>query len=78
METTKPLNLTPTTHPQPLDQMVTMQLTPHEAALIMKLRRYSFGQFEIHKIDGNPVRMVVKENQLINPQDGIAMTREQL
>lgn len=46
-------------------QLVDVKITKREAVLVQKLRRYAFGKFLVHKVDGVILRVEVTDSQLI-------------
>ena len=47
-----------------------MELTKKEVALVIALRKISYGIVEVHKVNGEPVRLVSKESISLTDQDG--------
>lgn len=47
-----------------------MELTKKEVALVIALRKINYGVVEVHKVNGEPVRLVSKESISLTEQDG--------
>lgn len=50
---------------------VQIMVSLKEASMIGKLRKIDFGICEVHKVNGEPVRVVLKENISLSEQDGM-------
>lgn len=55
---------------------LTIKVSLYEAALIEKLRKYSYGKFTVQKFDGEPKRVIAEESILLSAEDGIKITEE--
>jgi len=44
-----------------------------EAAMILKLRKYNYGEFKIIKMNGNPTRIVLEGSEMLKASDGMAL-----
>ena len=44
-----------------------------EAAMILKLRKYNYGEFRIIKMNGNPTRIVLEGSEMLKASDGKAL-----
>ena len=45
-----------------------------EAAMILKLRKYNYGEFKIIKMNGNPTRIVLEGSEMLKASDGMALS----
>lgn len=45
--------------------MTTFELSEKEIILIKRLRKCDFGVIEVHKVDGELIRTIIKVNELI-------------
>lgn len=57
--------------PHKPEEQILVKITRKEAALIQKLRRYAFGQFTVHKINGLLIRVEITDSQMIDPDGEI-------
>ncbi len=57
--------------PSKPEEMITMKASGREANLIKKLRKYSFGQFVVHKANNLLLRVEIRESQIIKEEDGL-------
>lgn len=55
--------------PNKPEQMVMAKIFRKEAVLLTKLRRYSYGKFTIHKVNGLIMRLEINESQTIDEDD---------
>jgi hypothetical protein len=59
-------------------KLIVMPLNPKEASLIQMLRGYEYGSYEVFKLNGELIRVEVKESRLIKPFEGKAFDPEAL
>lgn len=52
--------------PHKPEEMIAVTITKKEAVLVQKLRKYSFGQFVIHKANGILIRVEATNSELID------------
>lgn len=52
--------------PQKPEEQVDVKITKREAVLLVKLRKYQFGKFLIHKQNGLLIRIEATDSQLID------------
>jgi len=45
-----------------------------EASMILKLRKYNYGEFKIIKMNGNPTRIVLEGSEMLKASDGMALS----
>ena len=45
-----------------------------EAAMILKLRKYNYGEFKIIKMNGNPTRIVLEGSEMLKASDGMVLS----
>lgn len=48
---------------------ITIVVSFYEAAMIAKMRKYRYGVFKVHKMDGEPRRIITEGSEAINPND---------
>lgn len=58
-------------------ETIKVTLTIKEASMIYKLRKYDFGQFTIHKMNGDPVRIIIGGSEALQDEDAIKLLREE-
>ena len=62
--------------PHQKPKMIEARISAKEASLIKILRKYSFGQFIVHKANNVLVRVVVNDSQIIDGRDGLDLAIE--
>ena len=60
----------PFTPKQP-EKMIEVLVSAREAHLLKVLRKYNFGKFTIHKMNGLVIRIEANESQLLNEKEGL-------
>lgn len=60
--------------PHQPEQMIKATISAREADLLIKLRRYSFGKFTIHKADNLLIRFEANESLLIEEKAGLELS----
>ena len=55
---------------------IIIKVSTFEAALIAKLRKHPYGEFIVHKFDGEPKRVVVKGSEILKEADGLSIAEE--
>jgi hypothetical protein len=53
------------------EEDILVRITKREAVLVGKLRKYPFGKFIIHKVNGLVIRLEVNDSQLVEPDSPI-------
>jgi len=56
---------------------ILVKLSLAEAAMVKKLREYPFGQFTIHKTNGEPIRIVIGGSEIIDAKEGMALAERE-
>jgi len=56
------------------EKKIMVTITVKEADLIQRLRRYSFGQFVVHKQNNVLVRIEVRDSQLLDGETEIDLS----
>ena len=51
--------------PKQPEEIIVVKITKREAVLLDKLRKYAFGKFLVHKMDGILIRIEINDSQLI-------------
>ena len=59
--------------PHKAEEYIVVKITKKEAVLLQKLRKYPFGQFTIHKMNGLLIRLEVRDSQLIDESTEISL-----
>ena len=44
-----------------------------EASMILKLRKYDYGEFRIIKMNGNPTRIILEGSEMLKASDGMVL-----
>jgi hypothetical protein len=44
-----------------------------EASMILKLRKYDYGDFGVTKMAGNPTRVIYKGSEMLKASDGLEL-----
>lgn len=44
-----------------------------EASMILKLRKYDYGEFRIIKMNGNPTRIILEGSEMLKASDGLEL-----
>ena len=57
--------------PEQPEKMIRAEISAKEADLIKKLRKYSYGQFVVHKVNGVLIRLVIKDSQMLKEEGGL-------
>jgi hypothetical protein len=52
---------------------ITITVSFYEAAMIAKMRKYQYGIFKVHKMDGEPRRIITEGSEAINPNDYVEL-----
>lgn len=60
--------------PHQPEKQVTVTIFKKEAILIQKLRKYSFGKFTVHKLNGTLVRFEPQPSELIEEDTDIDLS----
>jgi len=60
--------------PHKPEEYVVVKITRREAVLLDKLRKYPFGKFLIHKMDGILIRIEINDSQLIEESTDVDLT----
>jgi hypothetical protein len=53
------------------EKMIQAEISAKEADLIKKLRKYKFGKFLVHKVNGVLVRVEINDSQMIEEDGGL-------
>ena len=59
--------------PEQPEKMIQAEISAKEANLIRKLRKYSFGKFVVHKVNGVLVRVEINDSQMIDEKGGLEL-----
>lgn len=51
--------------------LVKFDCTPREVALIKRIRNLPYGVIEVHKVEGQLIRTVQKQNELLTDDEGL-------
>lgn len=49
-----------------------------EAAMLLKLRKYDYGDFRIIKMAGNPTRIIFEGSEMLKESDGIVLSLDDI
>ena len=52
--------------PHKPEEMLAVKISKREAVLISKLRKYPFGKFLVHKMNGFLMRIEIEDSQIID------------
>ncbi len=63
--------------PEQPEKMIQVEISAKEANLIKKLRRYSYGKFVVHKVNGILVRVEITDSQMIDEKGGLDLAIEE-
>jgi len=55
--------------PHQPEEMIKIEVSTREAQMIMILRKYQYGKFLIHKMNGKPSRIEATDSVLIDGKD---------
>jgi|TARA_Y100000310_G_scaffold323464_1_gene383824 hypothetical protein len=58
------------------EKMIQAEVSAREFVLIIKLRKYPFGKFVVHKANNILVRVEIQDSQLIKEEDGLDLSAE--
>ena len=59
---------------QNIKKEIIIKVSLLEAAMILKLRKYNYGEFRIIKMNGNPTRIVLEGSEMLKASDGMALS----
>ena len=59
--------------PHKPEEIVAVKITKREAVLLAKLRKYPFGKFVIHKMNGLLMRLEIEDFQVISEDTEITL-----
>ena len=63
---------------KPQKQMIRIEVSLLEAAMIIKLRKYDYGDFEIVKIKGDPSRVIFKGSEILKESEGMVLALDKI
>jgi len=55
-------------------QKIIIEVSLWEAAMILKLRKYDYGEFKIVKMNGNPTRIIFEGSEMLKADDGLILS----
>jgi len=53
---------------------ILIEVSPLEAALLYKLRKYAYGKFTVYKIKDEPKRVEIGGSEILNEKDGLKLS----
>jgi hypothetical protein len=52
---------------------IIVEVSLYEASMLKKLRQDQFGQFTVHKVEGEPMRITIGGSEMLKEDDGLDM-----